>query len=211
MLMPASLCYFCHLPASVQPSTAAAKNLGSSWRSSVRSRMLHWRIVSQFSEYPPLPPPPSSPRALSPEFHPLIEQLYRQTKVAAHGCAERCALCRPPATRTPSSLRSVSRSTSKRSWSSRGRESRQRTGSRNSQPACKKWILSSWVKCLSDKRFVPGFYWSCCDATSESPCSSTCGGKSCLRVASDQTMNHDCWAKDMNHSVNTKYEMCIVN
>lgn len=51
---------------------------------------------------------------------------------------KRCALCRPPATGTPSSLSSVSRSTSKRSWSSRGRESRQRTGSRNSQLACKR-------------------------------------------------------------------------
>lgn len=37
------LMHFCHLPAStsVQPSTAAAKTLASSWCSSVGSRMLH--------------------------------------------------------------------------------------------------------------------------------------------------------------------------
>lgn len=46
--------------------------------------------------------------------------------------------CHPIATRTPRSLRSVSRITLKRSWSLRGRGFQQSAGNKNSPPVCNK-------------------------------------------------------------------------
>lgn len=84
--------------------------------------MPQWRSVLQYSEC----------RLSAPTIYTLLPELPSNRSLWCNWCLFWC----PVATRTPHSLRSVNRSTLKRSWNLRGQGFQRRTGTKNSQPVC---------------------------------------------------------------------------